>query len=1315
MKFKYKAAFAALSLYSVAGCGWLASKQPAGSLADDVNGLEPQTKSGQTTLPDTQLPALPRGANRLDLTPETHLPVRYASGGKAMIPVEGLLSDAGFARVQANGALQNLPAAEKTRQTEKLLRNIVARISSRAELSNLYYAPDVGYFSGWIAVSDYSRLSGIGGLEADIVLAPRVQANAKPDSYRRERSSVRESATGKSAEQLSGIERMGVSQFLREAAAELGQTPTGERVRVGVTDTGITYAHPAFRSSQAQRRRITYMKDSTNEGAGFVSQRALIKVARDESTDSVNSKGAVSVLIDAEYLSPEVFADGSLSTGENGELLLPFQSISGEKFVLSKRLHSELSESGTAARLGLISETSFASEDEQVDINGNGKNDDKFYFFIIPSGRGEKVYIDFSGTKDFRAVKAMGDFNKTSETADVLSEKIGLSISEIEVPPADPSAPSEKLVRVALVGFDPGNHGSHVAGIIGAQRMVSNDAADTQARGVAPESELMINRVCSNNSGCNATKAIIDLARSGAEIINMSLGGLSSANDGYGVQETIINRLTELYDVLFVISAGNSGPGRQTVGSPSTARHALSVAATATQGMIAKQYQWQASRSASSAASAQDEDFVMYFSSRGPTAAGGFKPNIAAPGTQLSTIQLNSASGSRAGLDVYWGTSMAAPAAAGAIALLVDAAKIYNAKNPQRPLPTDALTIRRIILDSARPFQVNSFNPLTGASSKGVYTWIDQGYGMVSLPRAWELLKKKAAIEIPSGVELTGEGSIGKSRSASLDYKVRVLRSLGNGMRYDGTQTFDTGALVGSPQTERKFGQGIWLTEQEAENLVEVHFNRNLNLKDLGSSNVGDLLRQLNTSAESFALETTYYGSRSAWLKVGVPQAVSCNDESIGESPSLTIYGSGAVDLPAGARTGLNPSRASALYLCLRKSLLADLPAGDHGAIIRAYKVVNGQRDVTAAFEIPVYLTMPHHSASMQAKFSLSKQIGSFMVDRHYVRVPKGVSVLRVALEVPKANAADNGRSCSAVSLSVLAGGNTRTPADLAMLGSVAQSCSSLGAPINNRLVTGFTEMNPMAGIWDLHVFGRFQFPLSSYSLNIDYATFAEIADLDLLPSTLASGEFPVELKESTFDATPSAEQSQFLLNGLLGKTQHEITPSSGLMIIPSAAGKVARTYAEGTGRVTVTTTSSMQGLDIDMVIDECDDEALKICKAVARSGSATADERGAFAPQTGKFYAVRIDPYDVPADKAGFISTELIQNAKPEAGQLRVSRDASAENRFTVGYGFDATASRLLADPLFTGGQYGIAGEIKLLNADGIGLTNVDVKVSRQ
>ncbi|NBW82267.1 hypothetical protein EBR21_10990, partial [bacterium] len=821
--------FAALFLTTQGGCGWFSSKPDSNQLTRDVGGLDLKPDSGKAELPGFQLPSIPPGVRRLDITPDSHIPVTYSQTGRAYIPVEGLLSESGFAKVQANAALLKLNPSEKAQQTEKLLRSIVGKISQRAAFTNTYYAPEIGYFSGWVAASEYSQLRGIDGLDAGVFLAPRAQANARPDAARRPTSRAEAATTLNPSSQYSGIERMGVGQFVGQVESELGLKPTGERVKVGVTDTGVTYAHPAFSSAKSARQRITYMKDFTNEGAGFISQRASLKVHRVESAGQKTSDAGVPVTVDAEILLPSALADGVLPVDENGKAQLPFKAIANESFILPESLVASLEAANNGIRLGVLSESAFASDEEKVDINANGKTDDQFYFFALPadSKGNEKVLVDFSATRDFRRIKPLKDFNVSGDTVEVVSERIGFSLSSIDVPVDAPSeevaSTPEKLTRVAIVGFDPGNHGSHVSGIIGARKTISNDSNNTQAHGAAPEVELMVNRVCSNNSGCNATRAIIDLARNGAKIINMSLGGLSAMNDGYGVQETVINRLTELYDVLFVISAGNSGPGRQTVGSPSTARHALSVAATASPGMITKQYNWP---QPAGAGANDDEDFVMFFSSRGPTAAGGFKPNIAAPGTQLSSIQLNSAPGSRSGLDVYWGTSMAAPAATGAIALLLDAAQIYNARKPGRPLPTDALTLRRVIMDSARPFRANYFNPATGASGKGVYTWIDQGYGMVSLPRAWKLLKQKAGTDLGSGVVLNAGDSAGKEKNVSLDYNVRVLRALGNGLKYDGNQSFNTGSLVGAAQTERKFGQGVWLTEEEVDNLVEVHFNR---------------------------------------------------------------------------------------------------------------------------------------------------------------------------------------------------------------------------------------------------------------------------------------------------------------------------------------------------------------------------------------------------------------------------------------------------------------------------------------------------------
>jgi hypothetical protein len=117
------------------------------------------------------------------------------------------------------------------------------------------------------------------------------------------------------------------------------------------------------------------------------------------------------------------------------------------------------------------------------------------------------------------------------------------------------------------------------------------------------------------------------------------------------------------------------------------------------------------------------------FSSRGPREDGGAKPNVAAPGSALSTTPLWQAGSPvpeagyalAPGLQMINGTSMASPQSAGAGALLLSAAKATD-----RGVTPAAL--RRALYSSAR--------------------WIDgvpaygQGNGLVNVPGAWSLLAR---------------------------------------------------------------------------------------------------------------------------------------------------------------------------------------------------------------------------------------------------------------------------------------------------------------------------------------------------------------------------------------------------------------------------------------------------------------------------------------------------------------------------------------------------------------------------------------------
>ena len=128
-------------------------------------------------------------------------------------------------------------------------------------------------------------------------------------------------------------------------------------------------------------------------------------------------------------------------------------------------------------------------------------------------------------------------------------------------------------------------HGSHVAGIAAGNQLFGGSMS-----GAAPGAKIVSVRACLFIAGCTSTALIEGMIyvakQSNVDVINMSIGRLGPDNDGYGVQEAIIDRLTVQNNTVFIIAAANDGPGRQTVGSPSVARFGISVAATATRKML---------------------------------------------------------------------------------------------------------------------------------------------------------------------------------------------------------------------------------------------------------------------------------------------------------------------------------------------------------------------------------------------------------------------------------------------------------------------------------------------------------------------------------------------------------------------------------------------------------------------------------------------------------------------------------------------------------------------------------------------------------
>ncbi|GAA2921342.1 S8 family serine peptidase [Streptomyces erythrogriseus] len=214
-------------------------------------------------------------------------------------------------------------------------------------------------------------------------------------------------------------------------------------------------------------------------------------------------------------------------------------------------------------------------------------------------------------------------------------------------------------------------HGTHVASIVGGSGAASGGAR----KGVAPGADLLIGKVLGDD-GFGTASQVIDgmewaVAR-GADVVNMSLGS-DTPSDGTDPMSRALDALSTSSGALFVVAAGNAGPGQGTIGSPAAADAALTVGAV------------------------DRGDSLADFSSRGPRAGDdAVKPDVTAPGVGIVAAR---AAGTTMGQVVdashvaASGTSMAAPHVAGAAALLAQQHPDWTASRLKDALASTARPI----------------------------------------------------------------------------------------------------------------------------------------------------------------------------------------------------------------------------------------------------------------------------------------------------------------------------------------------------------------------------------------------------------------------------------------------------------------------------------------------------------------------------------------------------------------------------------------------------------------------------------------------
>ena len=361
--------------------------------------------------------------------------------------------------------------------------------------------------------------------------------------------------------------------------------------------------------------------------------------------------------------------------------------------------------------MGVFEEANFVNSDH-ADLNDNGQTDDEFAVLVTAfSGDGDDdavCYVDTNTNRSFADERPLRNYRLNYDTFILHREK-----PERQIIPLTFAVNIFLREPKVVIHFDDGAHGTHVAGIAAGYRI--NGQADFH--GVAPGAKLMSLKIGQNAIGGVSTtesmkQAFEYAARYAREhgvpvVCNMSYGVESEIEGQSDIDKFVDELLRKNPHLVFCTSAGNSGPGLSTVGTPAAAAEAITVAALMAADTARDVVGW-----------SLKDAVVTVFSSRGGELD---KPDLAAPGWSTSTVPRWVRGG-----DFWSGTSMASPYAAGLCALLISDAL---ARDPQAKVR--ACDVRRALCLSCRPAPGG--------------TPLDYGWGIPHLPRAAELLRELTA------------------------------------------------------------------------------------------------------------------------------------------------------------------------------------------------------------------------------------------------------------------------------------------------------------------------------------------------------------------------------------------------------------------------------------------------------------------------------------------------------------------------------------------------------------------------------------------
>ena len=251
---------------------------------------------------------------------------------------------------------------------------------------------------------------------------------------------------------------------------------------------------------------------------------------------------------------------------------------------------------------------------------------------------------------------------------------------------------------------DEHSHGTHVAGIVAGNGATgeTDENGFRYGLGVAPGANLIAQRIFDGTGGYTYTNASFEKLTRDAKLAGADIGSNSWGDDTQGrydlsamefdaLVRDAVNDAFAAGDQPYILefSAGNAGPGGQTIGSPAVAKNVIATGAAQNNRADLLVY-------------GDGPDAMADFSSRGPCEDGRIKPDVTAPGTWIASLRSiyaddNNAWGEISPNYMYQGgTSQAGPHVSGAAAVFVQ----YWRQTHTNATPSPAM-VKAALINSA--------------------------------------------------------------------------------------------------------------------------------------------------------------------------------------------------------------------------------------------------------------------------------------------------------------------------------------------------------------------------------------------------------------------------------------------------------------------------------------------------------------------------------------------------------------------------------------------------------------------------------------